>query len=92
MNEPEKLGILLKQGHNLSKNWRQRFCALKDTRLCYYYTEEDFKVGNPINTINMRLAAVKPKPGSEGQPRFDTIFVYEFILTLAYCVEEIMCS
>ena len=69
MNEPDKTGILLKQGHNLSKDWRPRFCAIKDTRLCYYHTEDDFKVGNPINTINMRLAAVKPKPGPEGQPR-----------------------
>ncbi|KAI6645936.1 Arf-GAP with Rho-GAP domain, ANK repeat and PH domain-containing protein 1-like [Oopsacas minuta] len=75
MNEPDKTGILLKQGHNFSKNWRPRFCAIKETRLCYYYSEEDFKVGNPINTINMRLAAVKPKVGSEGQPRFEIVIV-----------------
>ena len=46
-----------------------RYVALKGSKFAYYLSQDDFKHDKPINTLNMRLATVKPDMTAK-LPRF----------------------
>ncbi|XP_019855674.1 PREDICTED: arf-GAP with Rho-GAP domain, ANK repeat and PH domain-containing protein 1-like isoform X1 [Amphimedon queenslandica] len=68
MNEPDKEGFIMKQGHGRFAGFRQRYVALKGAKFAYYDSKEDFVQGKPIHVLDMRLAMVKPEAG--GKSRF----------------------
>lgn len=53
MNEPDKQGYIKFERRN------NYFVAVKQGKMCYYHSEQDFKQGSPINEIDMKLANVK---------------------------------
>ncbi|XP_057312661.1 arf-GAP with Rho-GAP domain, ANK repeat and PH domain-containing protein 1-like isoform X2 [Hydractinia symbiolongicarpus] len=59
MADPNKEGWLSKQGHNVLHDFKERYVAIKDDRLCYYYNFEDFKEDLPINCLEMSLVSLK---------------------------------
>lgn len=46
-----------------------RYVALKGSKFAYYETQEDFKQGKPINTLDLSLSNVRPDMTSK-LPRF----------------------
>eukprot|EP00117_Sycon_ciliatum_P047294 scpid7524/ scgid1729/ Arf-GAP with Rho-GAP domain, ANK repeat and PH domain-containing protein 1; Centaurin-delta-2 len=60
MANPDKQGMLLKQGHGIRADWKRRYVALKGQSFCYYHTIFDFRDDHPIHEIGMATAAVKP--------------------------------
>eukprot|EP00122_Pirum_gemmata_P003289 Pgem_evm1s2975 len=51
MNDPWKMSVLKKQGHNVQKNWADRFVAIKENKFAYYKSTVDFESAKPINII-----------------------------------------
>lgn len=46
-----------------------RYVALKGSKFSYYDTQEDFKHGRPIHTLEMSLSSVRPDMAAK-LPRF----------------------
>lgn len=67
MADPDKQGLLKKQGHNMVADWKTRYVAVKDDKICYYESYEDFIYATPINCINAALAKVKPVEGHKNR-------------------------
>ncbi|KAK3576086.1 hypothetical protein CHS0354_014089 [Potamilus streckersoni] len=54
MHDPDLQGWIKFDGKN-----NKYLVAIKNQRLCYYNSGEDFKLGTPVHDIEMKLAAVK---------------------------------
>ncbi|XP_068702359.1 arf-GAP with Rho-GAP domain, ANK repeat and PH domain-containing protein 1-like isoform X3 [Montipora foliosa] len=67
MADPDKEGWLKKQGHNVVGDWRNRYVAVKDDKICYYDSHDDFNYATPINCINAALAKVKAVEGNKNR-------------------------
>ncbi|KAK3100486.1 hypothetical protein FSP39_020867 [Pinctada imbricata] len=48
-----------KQGHVKFEKQDKRYVVIKQGKLCYYNTEQDFKQASPIHEIELKLASVK---------------------------------
>ncbi|XP_065668286.1 arf-GAP with Rho-GAP domain, ANK repeat and PH domain-containing protein 1 isoform X2 [Hydra vulgaris] len=59
---PDKEGWLLKQGHDMIKDFKKRYVAIKEDLLYYYNNFEDFCDGLPINILEMKLISLKDEP------------------------------
>ncbi|XP_065059203.1 arf-GAP with Rho-GAP domain, ANK repeat and PH domain-containing protein 1-like isoform X1 [Rhopilema esculentum] len=60
MSDPDKEGWLKKQGHNVARDWKDRYIAIKDGKIAYYRNYENYKQGLPINCLNMALSTIRP--------------------------------
>lgn len=64
MCSPDKEGWLKKQSNNEFRTvWNRRYVAIKEGTLCYYNKYDDFKLDNPVATINTLLVTVKVGQG-----------------------------
>jgi len=62
MADPDKEGWLRKQGHNVSKDWKARYAVVKDGKVAYYSSYEDYTQDAQLNCLNMALSKVLPDP------------------------------
>eukprot|EP00111_Clytia_hemisphaerica_P007490 TCONS_00021757-protein len=60
MSDPDMEGWLLKQGHGvLVQDFKRRYVAIKDDKLCYYNSFSHFEEDLPIFKLQMSLASLK---------------------------------
>jgi Arf-GAP/Rho-GAP domain/ANK repeat/PH domain-containing protein 1 len=68
LHDPEKQGVLLKQGRGMRQSFRERYVALKGSKFAYYENKEAFVHARPIHILELALANVRPDPS--GKHRF----------------------
>ncbi|XP_056013170.1 arf-GAP with Rho-GAP domain, ANK repeat and PH domain-containing protein 1-like isoform X4 [Ostrea edulis] len=77
MNEPDKQGYLKFERHS-----NKYYVAVKQGKMCYYHSEQDFKQGSPINEIDMQLAAVKEV--GKGKLQLSTHYAHFLLIPESY--------
>ncbi|XP_078325603.1 arf-GAP with Rho-GAP domain, ANK repeat and PH domain-containing protein 2-like isoform X9 [Crassostrea virginica] len=76
MNEPDKQGFIKFERRN------NYYVAVKQGKMCYYQSEEDFKQGSPINEIDMKLANVKEI--GKGKLQLSTHYAHFLLIPESY--------
>ncbi|XP_062580578.1 arf-GAP with Rho-GAP domain, ANK repeat and PH domain-containing protein 1-like isoform X2 [Saccostrea cucullata] len=77
MNEPDKQGYIKFERRN-----NKYYVAVKQGKMCYYHSEQDFKQGSPINEIDMKLAAVKEV--GKGKLQLSTHYAHFLLMPESY--------
>eukprot|EP00116_Pleurobrachia_bachei_P000137 sb/3460399/ len=71
MHNPNKEGSLRKQGNSRIRDWKTRYCAVKDGKFCYYEDKTAFHYASPINEIY--CGTLKAKVSDRSKFKFEVI-------------------
>ncbi|XP_063684523.1 arf-GAP with Rho-GAP domain, ANK repeat and PH domain-containing protein 1-like isoform X6 [Bolinopsis microptera] len=88
MNSPDKAGLLKKQGNSRLRDWKSRYCAVKDGTFCYYESYEAYCIATPINSIY--CGTLKAQISDRARFKFEVIVPNRTYYFMAQTESEMM--